>query len=208
MPNLRRIVMVRHGETDGESSVRFHGSGDVPLSDEGRAQARESARQLPGGSGDLFDLVVASPLSRAWEAARIIAPGAAIRLEEDFREVHFGAWEGLTKEEIEASDPARYRQWQAEPATFEFPEGERKAHFRARIQRGLEHTLAAGASSALVVAHKGVIRTITGLLTGTVPPQPNPVLGALIQLRRGEDGEWIEGRHSSNPPGLGDAPRG
>ena len=46
MSSLRRIVMVRHGETEGQSSVRFHGSADVALNDEGRAQLRETARKM------------------------------------------------------------------------------------------------------------------------------------------------------------------
>ena len=46
MPKLRRILLVRHGETDGESSVRFHGSTDVDLSAEGREQAARAGRQV------------------------------------------------------------------------------------------------------------------------------------------------------------------
>ena len=46
MSKLRRIVALRHGETTGQSSIRFHGSSDLPLSDEGRAQMREAAKGL------------------------------------------------------------------------------------------------------------------------------------------------------------------
>ncbi len=63
MSKLRRIVLVRHGETVGNSSVRFHGSGDVALSDEGRRQMRETAFRL---RSEIFDLVMASPLQRSW----------------------------------------------------------------------------------------------------------------------------------------------
>ena len=64
MSKLRRIVLVRHGETDGNSSVRFHGSTDVGLSDEGRAQMREARKRM---TREFFDLVVASTLRRAWQ---------------------------------------------------------------------------------------------------------------------------------------------
>ena len=106
MTKLRRIVLIRHGETDGESSVRFHGSGDVDLSREGRAQMRAARARL---QGEVLDTVVASPLRRAWRSAWILAGGRPVRLEPDFREIHFGRWEGMTAQEIEASDPARYR---------------------------------------------------------------------------------------------------
>ena len=106
MSKLRRIVLIRHGETDGESSVRFHGSSDVALSEAGRAHLRAAARTL---RGEVFDLVVASPLRRSWEAAWIVSGGAPVRLEEDFREIAFGRWEGLTAgERIVLSDTTRF----------------------------------------------------------------------------------------------------
>ena len=48
MPQLSRVVLIRHGETDGESSVRFHGRTDVALSEEGRAHMRVAAREIHG----------------------------------------------------------------------------------------------------------------------------------------------------------------
>ena len=72
---MSRILLLRHGETDGESSIRFHGVTDVTLSELGRAQMRSARRGLPD---EAIDLVVASPLSRAWQAARIVAPHRSI----------------------------------------------------------------------------------------------------------------------------------
>ena len=102
MSGLRRIVLIRHGETVGNSAERFHGSSDLALSAEGREQMRARGGAL---ATEVFDLVVASTLRRSWEAAQIVSGGAPIRLEHEFREIHFGRWEGLTKSEIEASDP-------------------------------------------------------------------------------------------------------
>ena len=45
---LNRIVLVRHGETTGESSIRYYGATDVPLSDLGRQQVR-AAQTRPTG---------------------------------------------------------------------------------------------------------------------------------------------------------------
>lgn len=199
MSRLRRIVLVRHGETVGNSSVRFHGSGDVPLSDAGRAQLRETARAL---RTEAFDLVVASPLRRSWEGAAIVSGGASVRLEPDFREIHFGRWEGLTAEEIEAAEPALYRDWQSRVEGFEFPEGERRAAFRERVLAGLDRLLESEARSCLVVAHKGVIRTIVEKLCGEAPEQPHPELGEVIQVTRGADGAWFRGPRSSDPVAL------
>ncbi len=202
MSRLRRIVLVRHGETVGNSSVRFHGSGDVALSDPGRVQMRAVSREL---FGEVVDLVVASPLRRSWEAARIISGGARVRLEADFREIDFGRWEGMTAQEIEASDPVLYQDWQARATGFEFPEGERRDAFRERVQRGLERLLTGSAAGVLVVAHKGVIRAIAEQLLEKPLQDGQPEIGGLLTLTRAGDGPWFQGRRSSDPQGLDEA---
>jgi len=198
MSSLRRIVMVRHGETEGQSSIRFHGSADVRLNDEGRAQLREAARKM---KTEFFDLVAASPLRRAWEGAVIVSGGAQVRLYSEFREVHFGHWEGMTAEEIQESNPVLYRDWQAGAASFEYPGGELREAFRTRVARGLDALLASGATSVLVVSHKGVIRTIGERLLDE-PLSEGPELGGVVSVSCGADGRWHEGRRGSNPPGL------
>jgi len=202
MSKLRRIVLVRHGETVGNSHVRFHGSADVALSDAGRAQMRAAAFQL---RTEVFDLVVASPLQRSWEGAWIVAGAGPVRLESGFREVHFGRWEGLTREEIQAIDPVLYADWQAGAEGFEYPSGERRAAFRARVYDALERLQASGASSVLCVIHKGVIRTIAERLLGVPLAAGAPELGGVVGLGRAADGSWFQGRHGSNPPALAEA---
>ena len=199
MSKLRRIVMIRHGETVGNSSVRFHGSGDPALSDAGRKQLRQTARRL---RGEKFDAVMASPLRRSWEGAAIVVGAAPVRLEADFREIHFGRWEGMTAEEIQASDPVLYEDWQAKAEGFEFPGGEPRAEFRARVERGLDRLLQSGATAALLVVHKGIIRTIAEKLLESEIEEGQPDLGGLVSLSRGADGSWSAGRRSSDPAGL------
>jgi broad specificity phosphatase PhoE len=199
MSRLRRIVMVRHGETDGNSSVRFHGAGDVDLSAQGREQMRAAAARL---DGEIVDLVVASPLRRAWRSAWLVARGRPVRLEPDFREIHFGRWEGMSAEEIRASDPVLYEDWQAGKPGFEYPGGEPRAGFRARVRRGLERLLASPARGALVVAHKGVIRGMVEELTSAPLDRGRPALAEVLGVSLQPDGSWFVGRHSSDPPAL------
>ncbi|MCU0669383.1 MAG: histidine phosphatase family protein [Myxococcota bacterium] len=195
---LRRIVLVRHGETDGNSSQRLIGSGDPNLSAEGREQLQRTRAAL---AGQVVDLVVASPARRAFQSAAVLTGGATARLEPDFREIHFGRWEGRSVAEIESGDPVLYQQWRDPDSGFEYPGGELRAAFRARVCRGLERTLASGANGALVVAHRGVIREIVLALTGERPAHEVPALGEAIVLTRDGD-RWITGVRSSNPPGL------
>jgi broad specificity phosphatase PhoE len=180
-PQVLALCLVRHGETLGESSIRYYGATDVPLSDLGREQMRLARRALGEAA---FDRVVASPLARSRESAQILMPGAALSIEPGFREVNFGRWEGLTRDEIEARDPELFARWQASPASFDYPDGERRADFVARVAAGLERVLALPSERLLLAVHKGVIRTIVSLLCERVPSQPWPELGAAAWLSR------------------------
>lgn len=185
---LSRIVLIRHGETVGESSIRFHGAGDVALSTTGRLQAEAARRAIPG---DGYDRIVASTRMRAWQTALIVARRRPVQLEHDFREIDFGRWEGLTREEIAERDPILYEDWQRGVAGFAFPEGEERAAFRARVERGLERLMSRGDTEApIVVAHKGVVRTLAEALTGDVLERDAPPLGGLLCVTRASDGRW------------------
>ncbi len=196
--SLRRLVMLRHGETVGNSSVRFHGASDVALSDAGREQVRSAARAL---RQEVFDLVAASPLRRSWEAALLVGGGAPVRIEDGFREIDFGRWEGLTAEEIERRDPVLYRAWQERAPGFEFPGGEIRTEFRARVQAAFAQIAGSGATSALLVCHKGVIRAIAEQLLGQPLPDDEPQLAGAVGLSCGAGGAWLLGRRSSEPSG-------
>lgn len=192
---LRRLILVRHGETAGQSSIRHYGATDVPLSDLGRRQAREARNRI---AGETYESVFSSTLCRAWESARIIAPKHPVRIESDFGEIHFGRWEGLTREEIEVVDPELFADWQARKSGFEFPEGETRVQFRNRIERGLAHVRASRAESVLVVAHKGVVRTLLELVTGHTLAADMPPLGGVIHASRNASGVWSTGRKGSD----------
>ena len=202
MSKMRRIVLVRHGETVGNSAERFHGSNDLALSDHGREQGRQAAYRL---RTECFDLVVASSLQRSWHSARIVSGGEPVRLDSDLREIHFGRWEGLTAQEIEASDPVLYADWRARAPGFEFPSGETRDAFRQRVERGLARIEDSGASSVLLVVHKGVIRVIAEKLLGEPLPDGEPQLGEAVGLARSADGSWFLGRRGSNPAALDEA---
>jgi broad specificity phosphatase PhoE len=200
MTALRRIVLYRHGNTVGNSRERYHGSGDVALSDEGRDQARAAARKL---ATEVFERVASSPLRRAWQSAAMLSGGTHVLLVPEFREIDFGRWEGLTAEEIEAQDPVLYRAWREGAADFEFPGGERRAAFQERVVRGFAALERTGAENVLVVAHRGTINALAKHLVGAPLATP-PELGELVSFTR--DGErWFQGRRSSNPPALGAA---
>ncbi|MGD0073571.1 MAG: histidine phosphatase family protein [Candidatus Binataceae bacterium] len=169
------LFIVRHGETEGQSSIRYHGRTDVALSDLGRAQMRAAAAAMPSRD---FTRVFASTMVRAIEGARLIAGAdAPIVTLEEFAEVDFGLFEGLTAEEIRARYPEEFERWNRDRLDlgYAYPGGESRAGFRSRVERGLRRMLeqwgddASGDGRALIVAHRGVIRTIIRALVGAEP---------------------------------------
>jgi broad specificity phosphatase PhoE len=201
--SARRLVLVRHGETVGNSSIRYYGRTDVPLSDEGRAQMRAAAKAL-AETLDIasFSRIFSSGLSRAREGARIIA-GAAARIEEleEFREVDFGDFEGLTATEIEARFPSEFARWERDGLApdYAYPHGESRADFAARVERGVARLIellnnrdlydnpALAGRPSLLVAHRGVIRAITRQLARV---DPVAVLGSIQVLVSNTGARW------------------
>lgn len=167
-----RLTLVRHGETEGQSSVRYYGRTDVPLSGPGRAQM-ERVRAILAPTR--FAAVYSSTLSRAREGARIIGNGRGAvdgtsrpMAIAGFDEIDFGNWEGLTAEEIQTRHPRSYAEWQSRGSDFAYPGGESSRQFRRRVIRALHEVLAqAPRGEVLFVLHKGVIRCIVADLLGT-----------------------------------------
>lgn len=138
-----------------------------------------------------FARVFSSPLARASEGARIVAGDSApIVTIEEFAEVHFGLFEGLTAEEILERYPDEFALWNANRLApdYSYPRGESRAAFAARVERGLERMLALWTprdDDALVLAHRGVIRAIVRKLARQ---EPIVELGSIHILRF--DGGW------------------
>lgn len=138
-----------------------------------------------------FTRVFASTLSRAAEGAHLIAGrSASIVCLEEFAEVDFGLFEGLTADEIRLRYPDEFERWNRAglDTSYTYPGGESRAAFRSRVERGLSRMLqmwdegeASGDGPALVVAHRGVIRTIVRSLVGI---EPVIELGSINTLER------------------------
>lgn len=186
-----RLILVRHGETEGQSSIRYHGRTDVALSDLGRRQMRLAAHAIHSPHPRKFAHAFSSPLVRASEGVRIVAgESATVTMIEEFAEVHFGLFEGLTADEIRERYPEEFARWNADrlAPSFTYPGGESRAAFAERVERGLERMLSHWTpreNDALLVAHRGVIRAIVRKLTNR---EPIVELGSIHVLRF--NGDW------------------
>lgn len=141
---------------------RWQGQGDSPLSALGRQQAERVGKRL---ARRRFTRVISSDLQRAADTAR--ATGLRFSQDPTFREFDVGAWEGLTREEVEARFPdemERLKQGEDVPLGG----GESYRVFSQRIDAAfarLHATLAPG-EHALVVCHGGVIASLLSGLLG------------------------------------------
>jgi len=202
MTSERRLWLVRHGETEGQSSIRYHGANDVPLSEVGRAQIRAL---MPLLRGVRFTQVVHSPLSRAAESASILVAALTqqgwvvgdeqVRTDQRLREVSFGACEGMTREEIDVAFPTFWADHEA-GKTDGFPDGEPRAEFAARIAAAVTELAAEPwQGDVLLVAHRGTVRHAIGtLLDDPDPPRSAYAveLASVSVLRETADGWQLD----------------
>src|SRR5713101_1657780 len=171
-----RLVLVRHGETTGKSSIRYFGRTDVELSELGRAQMRAAALWIAASFAPVF----ARPLKRASEGARIIAgPMSATVTIDEFVEVDFGLFEGLTADEIRARHPLEFARWNGNRLAdgYAYPGGESRAAFTARVERGVERMLAV-LDGAVASAPSGA--DATAPYRAPVPAPSGAGTGALV----------------------------
>lgn len=160
------VILLRHGETAGNRAGRYIGRTDEPLDEAARRCLRRA------GPVEGVAVVVVSPLRRAVETARLLFPGAALRVCPDLREIDFGDFEGRTAEEM-AADPA-YRAWVEGGCTGPCPRGESREGFIERtcaaFDGAVREAIDRGEERLIAVAHGGSIMAIMGRYA--VPRRP------------------------------------
>lgn len=155
---MKRLILIRHGETDYSSEGRYCGYSDPPLNKKGIWQAERLAERLKRLN---VDKVYSSDLKRAVETAKIIFKDKSIGELQDFREINFGIFEGLKYEEIIKKYPKLYRTWLDNPAMVEIPGGEALRGLSKRVRKRLSLILSQHKDGEIaLVAHGGPIRVI------------------------------------------------
>ncbi len=164
-PGLR-IYLFRHGETDNAGKVCFNGHHDVDLSPEGRAQFERLAerfRALPIHS------VYSSDLKRTRIGAELIAKphGLTPAAYPELRELCFGAWEGMSVEEVNEKYPGQLAERLKNIAAFSVEGGENFFQLSERVIPRYEDIVARHKDGQIViVAHGGVNRVILAYILG------------------------------------------
>src|ERR671938_200862 len=133
-PSSKLLIFMRHGETPlSRDGNRFCGELDPDLTPLGREQAEEARRAVAKISSQV-DEAWTSPRRRAIETAKIVLPGAGWKVVENLRELSFGRWEGLTKEEARALTPEAFDAWDEDAYHNAPPQGENGLDAMPRVE--------------------------------------------------------------------------
>lgn len=167
------LLLVRHGETDWNTSRRLQGDRDVPLGERGRAQVGALAPVVAEFGPEH---VVCSPLSRTRETAALLGHHDPA-LDDRWKEADLGRWTGRSSLELREHSPQEYAGWRA--GTFTPPEAEPFAAMVDRVVDALEVALDKG-GTVLVVTHGGPVRAACRRLVGLQPANLLPVSPASL----------------------------
>lgn len=181
---VRRLVLLRHGQTEWNAGSRMQGQLDTDLTDLGRDQAAAAAEVLAKRQPVA---IVSSDLRRALDTATALGErsGVPVRIDERLRETHLGDWQGLTHIEVDAQAPGARLAWR-DDARWAPHGGESRVDVAARSVPLVTELLDAetdwGADGydrpLVLVAHGGLIAALTGALLD-LPVDNWPVLGGM-----------------------------
>ena len=169
-PETLPLVAIRHAPTAWNQARRLQGRTDIELSPEGIASA-QSWRSDAGWAGYR---VLASPLLRAQQTAKLLFPDRAITLEPRLMEMDFGDWEGRSLSDLRATPGVDAEERERLGLDFSAPGGETPRQVQQRVQPLLAEIVAAGVPT-VIVTHKAVLRALLSLATGWVMLGKPPV---------------------------------
>ena len=146
-----RLILVRHGESEGNAAGVLQGRLDYGLSERGAQQTRLTAERLASHGADR---VLSSPLRRASTTAALIAEAMQLELalEEDLAEYDIGEGAGLTGPELREKFP-ELLEARARGERFLYPGEEGRDVFHARLE-----------SIALAMLAAGVVANLAGVM--------------------------------------------
>lgn len=150
------IWLMRHGETEWSLSGQHTGRTDIPLTENGREQARSLQPVL---ARQAFDLVLCSPLTRAQDTCKLAGLGAQMELEPRLMEWDYGIYDGRKTQDIRQEIP-NWSVWDSP-----MPGGEDVAAIQQRAASLIERLLTAEGRIALF-AHAHILRVLAGCWIG------------------------------------------
>lgn len=156
---ITRLCLIRHGETAWNAERRLQGHTDIPLNKRGEVQARQMAKALKEIQL-AFDVLYTSDLKRAADTANAIVElfGVEAKIEDGFRERHFGALQGLSISEAPLLRPDIWQAHTSRDLDHDLEGGESIHQFASRVRNVLDTIQARHAGKTiLIVSHGGTL---------------------------------------------------
>lgn len=158
-----RLMLIRHGITQGNIEKRYMGQTDMDLCKEGVRQIQE---KVDSGYYKETELLFISPLKRCRQTADIIFPGMDKIVIEELKEMDFGDFEGKNYHDL-SHNPV-YEAYISSGGELSFPNGENKQQFSKRVMEGLGKALRIAADNdkrnITCVVHGGTTMAICSCL--------------------------------------------
>ncbi len=150
---MDHFYFVRHGQTVWNVENKICGATDIELTELGHQQAIETGKRILE-EGIKADIILTSPLKRAFETARHISEmtGIPMRVEQRLIEQNFGRYESTPR------DGAEFHEAKKELAS-RFTSGESMLQVAQRIYNLLDDVKASD-KECILVAHNGIVRII------------------------------------------------
>ncbi len=157
-----KLILVRHGITEGTKRGLHYGGVDIPLLPEGEEELKRRREEKIYPAGARY---YASPLQRTHQTLRLLYGEVPFTVVEDFREMHCGEFEMRSEEELQ--DEPAFQLWKQDRLNNVCPGGESKANTYRRAGEAIDRVLAeAGEEDTVCVVHGFVIR---GILQHLIP---------------------------------------
>jgi broad specificity phosphatase PhoE len=190
---MRRLILVRHGESLWNAERRLQGHEGVGLSDRGRVQAQRTAEWLAAVHPDAR--LATSDLERAVETADVFAAalGRTATVSHQLRDRELGDWSGRAFADLQRDEPDRLARWRAGEDIFPEVGGESNEAMVGRWAVEVRALLGrVGERGVLVVvSHGGPIfwgvPDLCGLPDGVLGPPANCGI-SVLEWRDGLDG--------------------
>lgn len=168
------MIIVRHGETEGNRLQTLQGQSDTELNEIGRLQVQLLAGRLQ--KQPPFAAIYSSDLQRTMDTAKIIAeklPGVPIIPTPALREWNLGQLQGHTWAELEKKSPDIRNAFRQAGDDIQAPGGEKRSELEKRVAACLESLAQKHPNDRiLLVSHGGTLRSMFKYVVG-VPKAPN-----------------------------------
>lgn len=153
---MNNVYLLRHGRTVGPAAL--NGSTDIAVSLQVQHSIAEAIEQRDLG----FTRIITSPLKRCSQLAALLVernPSLDLIEEPDFRELHFGRFDGLTFDDLKDEQELLQAFWKA-PAINTLPDAEPLEEAYHRVTKAWQQQLNTLQQDTLIISHGGTIRLI------------------------------------------------